>query len=169
MGCLCSKPNSVEDSRESPGERFHQKGSLNKRVGSSRREEIVGSKDRLENNDVKVMLIDEKVNGSNCYYDNQRIHTVEIDDQIERKRIENCQVTVINPPSMGRLPKAAEAELVAAGWPSWLAAAAGDAIKGWIPRRANTFEKLNKVCFFLTLCSICFHFVFRSTKIAIAR
>ncbi|KAJ0054010.1 hypothetical protein Pint_02256 [Pistacia integerrima] len=165
MGGLCSKPTPVEDSRESPRERLHQKGSLNKHVSSSRREEIVGSKDRLENNDVKVMLIDKKVNGSNRYYDNHGIETINIDDQIERKkmiqeqierkkmiddqiekkRIENCQVTVINHPSMGRLPKAAEAEQVAAGWPSWLAAAAGDAIKGWIPRRANTFEKLDKI------------------------
>lgn len=31
------------------------------------------------------------------------------------------------------------------GWPSWLLAVAGDAIQGWTPRRANTFEKLSKV------------------------
>lgn len=31
------------------------------------------------------------------------------------------------------------------GWPSWLMAVAGDAIRDWTPRRANTFEKLDKV------------------------
>ncbi|KAJ7945654.1 Kinase family protein [Quillaja saponaria] len=31
------------------------------------------------------------------------------------------------------------------GWPSWLLAVAGDAIQGWAPRRANTFEKLAKI------------------------
>jgi len=31
------------------------------------------------------------------------------------------------------------------GWPSWLMAVAGDAIGEWTPRRANTFEKLDKV------------------------
>lgn len=31
------------------------------------------------------------------------------------------------------------------GWPSWLCTVAGDAIKDWTPRRANTFEKLDKV------------------------
>lgn len=31
------------------------------------------------------------------------------------------------------------------GWPAWLVAVAGDAIKDWTPRRANTFEKLDKV------------------------
>ncbi|KAL6972987.1 [pyruvate dehydrogenase (acetyl-transferring)] kinase [Sarracenia purpurea var. burkii] len=31
------------------------------------------------------------------------------------------------------------------GWPSWLCDVAGDAIKDWTPRRANTFEKLDKI------------------------
>ncbi|KAH7578531.1 hypothetical protein JRO89_XS01G0394200 [Xanthoceras sorbifolium] len=31
------------------------------------------------------------------------------------------------------------------GWPSWLMAVAGDAIRDWTPRRANTFEKLDKI------------------------
>lgn len=43
------------------------------------------------------------------------------------------------------LPLGAEAEEAAAGWPSWLTSVAGDAIKGWVPRRADSFEKLDKV------------------------
>lgn len=35
-------------------------------------------------------------------------------------------------------------ELVAAGWPSWLAADAGEALKGWLPRRVDTFKNLGK-------------------------
>ncbi|GER54195.1 protein kinase superfamily protein, partial [Striga asiatica] len=31
------------------------------------------------------------------------------------------------------------------GWPSWLNDVAGQAIKDWKPRRANTFEKLDKI------------------------
>ncbi|XP_065859783.1 probable serine/threonine-protein kinase At1g09600 [Euphorbia lathyris] len=34
---------------------------------------------------------------------------------------------------------------VVAGWPSWLTAVAGEAINGWAPRRAESFEKLVKV------------------------
>ncbi|XVE67500.1 hypothetical protein DITRI_Ditri08aG0166100 [Diplodiscus trichospermus] len=34
---------------------------------------------------------------------------------------------------------------VVAGWPSWLAAVAGEAINGWIPRKADSFEKLEKI------------------------
>ncbi|KAL3835364.1 hypothetical protein ACJIZ3_010100 [Penstemon smallii] len=33
----------------------------------------------------------------------------------------------------------------AEGWPSWLVEVAGDVIKDWKPRRANTFEKLDKI------------------------
>ncbi|KAK6132671.1 hypothetical protein DH2020_033587 [Rehmannia glutinosa] len=41
--------------------------------------------------------------------------------------------------------RANEGEQVAAGWPPWLAAVAGEAIKGWLPRRADSFEKLDKI------------------------
>lgn len=39
-------------------------------------------------------------------------------------------------------------EHAAAGWPSWLTSVAGEAVKGWLPRKANSFEKLDKVRFF---------------------
>ncbi|XP_050380152.1 cyclin-dependent kinase C-2 C-like [Argentina anserina] len=38
-----------------------------------------------------------------------------------------------------------EAEQVAAGWPSWLSAAAGEAIYGWVPLKADAYEKLEKI------------------------
>ncbi|RWW57611.1 hypothetical protein BHE74_00035583 [Ensete ventricosum] len=38
-----------------------------------------------------------------------------------------------------------EGEQVAAGWPAWLSAVAGEAIKGWVPLKADSFEKLEKV------------------------
>lgn len=37
------------------------------------------------------------------------------------------------------------------GWPSWLLDAAGDAIQSWTPRRANTFEKIDKVLIWKSL------------------
>ncbi|CAN1348091.1 Probable serine/threonine-protein kinase At1g54610 [Linum perenne] len=36
-------------------------------------------------------------------------------------------------------------EQVAAGWPPWLSAVCGEALNGWIPRRADTFEKIDKI------------------------
>ncbi|KAK8479049.1 hypothetical protein V6N13_028422 [Hibiscus sabdariffa] len=38
-----------------------------------------------------------------------------------------------------------EAEHVAAGWPSWLSSAAGEAVHGWVPLQADAFEKLDKI------------------------
>lgn len=48
-------------------------------------------------------------------------------------------------PRLSNPPKHVHGEQVAAGWPAWLSAVAGEAIKGWIPRRADTFEKLDKI------------------------
>lgn len=46
---------------------------------------------------------------------------------------------------LGNLQKYVEGEHVAAGWPAWLSAVAGEAIHGWVPRRADSYEKLEKV------------------------
>ncbi|KAJ6802798.1 putative protein kinase superfamily protein [Iris pallida] len=43
------------------------------------------------------------------------------------------------------IPGQARGEQVAAGWPAWLSAVAGEAIKEWTPRRADSFEKLDKI------------------------
>jgi hypothetical protein len=46
---------------------------------------------------------------------------------------------------LGNLHKFVQSEHVAAGWPAWLSAVAGDAIHGWIPLRPDAFQKLQKV------------------------
>lgn len=48
-------------------------------------------------------------------------------------------------PRLSNPPKNVHGEQVAAGWPSWLSAVAGEAINGWTPRRADSFEKLDKI------------------------
>lgn len=50
-------------------------------------------------------------------------------------------------PRLSNPPGHAHGEQVAAGWPSWLSNVAGEAIKGWTPRRADTFEKIDKAIF----------------------
>lgn len=45
------------------------------------------------------------------------------------------------------MPRGRHGEQVVAGWPSWLSSVAGEAIQGWLPRRADSFEKLDKVGF----------------------
>ncbi|KAL4566493.1 hypothetical protein LXL04_030609 [Taraxacum kok-saghyz] len=46
---------------------------------------------------------------------------------------------------LGNLHRYVEVEQVAAGWPAWLTAVAGEAIHGWLPLRAESFEKLEKI------------------------
>nr|QYW07110.1 cyclin-dependent kinase like 11 [Dimocarpus longan] len=46
---------------------------------------------------------------------------------------------------LGNLHKYVEGEQVAAGWPAWLTAVAGEAIQGWVPLRADAYEKLEKI------------------------
>ncbi|XP_010553990.1 PREDICTED: probable serine/threonine-protein kinase At1g54610 [Tarenaya hassleriana] len=38
-----------------------------------------------------------------------------------------------------------EAEQASAGWPAWLCSAAAEAVHGWVPLRAEAFEKLEKI------------------------
>ncbi|KAJ6312885.1 hypothetical protein OIU77_014415 [Salix suchowensis] len=137
MGCNCCKPSAIEDSKESPRERLSNKASSDLRVSwatSSRREEAYWAKDRCDSNDGSAMLIDKQMNRS------LRVHGGK---HVEVKR-GKPEYAVVQHPGMGSIPKATKGEQVAAGWPSWLATVAGEAIKGWLPRRADSFEKLDK-------------------------
>lgn len=46
---------------------------------------------------------------------------------------------------MMSMPHGAKGEQAAAGWPSWLTSVAAEAIQGWVPRSAESFEKLHKI------------------------
>lgn len=46
---------------------------------------------------------------------------------------------------MWNMNRQAEAEQIAAGWPAWLSNVAGEAIHGWVPLKADSFQKLEKV------------------------
>ncbi|XP_040385279.1 probable serine/threonine-protein kinase At1g54610 [Oryza brachyantha] len=46
---------------------------------------------------------------------------------------------------LGNMHRYVEAEQVAAGWPSWLSAVAAEAVHGWVPLKAENFEKLDKI------------------------
>ncbi|KAK4850290.1 hypothetical protein QYF36_005385 [Acer negundo] len=138
MGGICCKPSAIEDSKESPRERLSSKAQSDLRVSratSSRREEAYRVKDRYDSNDGRAMLIDKQVNGS------VRLHG----ENFDRKREKMEYVVAQHHPGMGTIPKAIEGEQVAAGWPAWLATVAGEAIRGWLPRRADSFEKLDKI------------------------
>ncbi|KAG8637130.1 hypothetical protein MANES_15G087101v8 [Manihot esculenta] len=118
MGCICCKPSVIEDSKDNPRERLTSKVSSDLRASkatSFRREEAYGEKDRYD--DGRAMLIDKQSNVS------VRLHGGEYVDR-KRKKMENA---VAQHPGMGSIPKATEGE------------------QGWLPRRADSFEKLDKI------------------------
>ncbi|KAL5205813.1 hypothetical protein ABZP36_034022 [Zizania latifolia] len=45
---------------------------------------------------------------------------------------------------LGNMHRYVEAEQVAAGWPWWLSTVAAEAVHGWVPLKAESFEKLEK-------------------------
>ncbi|CAA3006928.1 probable serine threonine- kinase At1g54610, partial [Olea europaea subsp. europaea] len=143
MGCVCCKPYAVGDSKESLRERLSNKTSSDlqvPRVVSSRREDESRVKESLDNNNSsnncngRAVLMDKQVNGS------ARSHN----ENFERKTEMAEYISVVQHPGMGMVPRGTEGEQVSAGWPPWLVAVAGEAIRGWVPRRADSFEKLDK-------------------------
>ncbi|XP_047329926.1 probable serine/threonine-protein kinase At1g54610 [Impatiens glandulifera] len=141
MGCVCGKPSSIEDSKESPRRQrpLSKASSQSQKPGriSSKRSQSFQVNERPDVSGIRIGSIDRKVSHS---------RRVQQDERSEKKKTDNPEVVLIHAhPAMGLVPKAVEGEQVAAGWPSWLAAEAGEALKGWIPRRADTFEKLDKI------------------------
>lgn len=46
---------------------------------------------------------------------------------------------------LGNIYRYIEGEQAAAGWPTWLSNVAKEAIHGWVPLKAESYEKLEKV------------------------
>ncbi|XP_019431399.1 PREDICTED: probable serine/threonine-protein kinase At1g54610 [Lupinus angustifolius] len=146
MGCVTSKNLVVEDSREedlrtkltSRSKRETSEMSVS-RLSSSIRVEGIRERDKLfDGVDMKASLLDKNGSGSVELYDDDG-------DRNGKKKMEKPELTALNHPGLGRILKASEGEQVAAGWPTWLSSAAGEAIEGWTPRSANTFERFFKI------------------------
>ncbi|KAI4320739.1 hypothetical protein MLD38_034184 [Melastoma candidum] len=138
MGCRCCKPSAIEDRKESPCDRLSRKPSTdlrNSRRSFTRRYGSHRVKDKYSSrNDERLISANKHSNGS------LRL----VAENYERRR-EKKGYAVAPHPEMETIPKATEGQQIAAGWPPWLVAAAGEAIKGWLPRRADSFEKLDKI------------------------
>lgn len=77
---------------------------------------------------------------------------VQLENKMSRKKKKNntrsesgLSVTELSESGRINLNRYVEVEQVAAGWPAWLSAVAGEAIRGWVPLKAESFEKLEKV------------------------
>ncbi|WVZ00012.1 hypothetical protein V8G54_026081 [Vigna mungo] len=141
MGCIASKSAAVDDSREGVARELTSSSRRTSEMkvsalGSKKRVDGVWGKDKvLDGADMKVSLIGKESDGSMRLFDYQN----------GKKKKEKPESAVLDHPGLGRLPKGLEGEQVAAGWPTWLSSVAGEAIQGWIPRRADTFERFGKI------------------------
>uniref|UniRef100_A0A7N0ULN0 Protein kinase domain-containing protein n=1 Tax=Kalanchoe fedtschenkoi TaxID=63787 RepID=A0A7N0ULN0_KALFE len=139
MGGVCGRPSAIEDS---PKEKLPRtltkakgKGSSHAplKLNSSARDpdEELWLQGRVTVADAKPAFIDKKSNASSKRsYDDRNIETHKLEVNHLADRV---------------VPHAIDGELLAAGWPLWLVEAAPEALKGWLPRRADTFEKLDKI------------------------
>lgn len=135
MGCACVKPAAVHESTPSPKAKPS-------RQSSARHSDVSGKFDITQAGDGLPEKAREKK--KTHLQQNDNVGIIQVSEPISAKRRDKGIIRV-EKPKLSNPPKHIEGEQVAAGWPAWLSAVAGEAIKGWIPRRADSFEKLDKI------------------------
>ncbi|CDY13111.1 BnaA09g17060D [Brassica napus] len=108
-----------------------------KKINSSRIDDSSQSKEEQE--DRSSYRDDAKVEFSSSRFSEKHPEISEIGDTDE----DEDEDTTTPHEELKREPSVAEQ--VAAGWPAWLVSVAGEALVDWTPRRASTFEKLEKI------------------------
>ncbi|XP_050384117.1 probable serine/threonine-protein kinase At1g54610 [Argentina anserina] len=128
MGCIISReaPSGVETASKSVREDLS--------VESSRKVDDVV----VANVDSEVQVVGEVVVGGDEAKKEENGHESQRPPKGERRRSKPN-------PRLSNMPNKARGEQVAAGWPPWLTAVCGEALNGWIPRKADTFEKIDKI------------------------
>lgn len=145
MGCACSKAEVLDDPSPSTKESNRPSRQSSERYSIS----AASAANKTNHSQHSSGLLAEKQERGS------RRLSQEQQDEYHRNRSQRVKHShelsqPLVPPSRHRerisnLPKHVEGEQVAAGWPAWLSAVAGEAIRGWIPRRADSFEKLDKI------------------------
>ncbi|GFY94681.1 protein kinase superfamily protein [Actinidia rufa] len=136
MGCIYSKGTSANAYVENHVGDKGSKKSSKRIVSSSRRDEAIVEVDNGAN-DATARLISTQPTAENVGSSPPSAW-----DEREKKTV------VVEKPHISRvfsISGGVDGGQVAAGWPSWLTAVAGEAIKGWVPRKADSFEKLDKI------------------------
>ncbi|MCL7041401.1 hypothetical protein MKW94_029978 [Papaver nudicaule] len=130
MGCISSKE--AASVKPASSEEFRDNGSAISGTSSMQ------IQTKLPEPDYKKVIHSRNNNGggggNNKLGDSKRENKPKVEDQAISRSFR-----------MRNMHRHVEGEQVAAGWPSWLSAVAGEAIHGWIPLRAESFEKLEKI------------------------
>ncbi|KAG2262024.1 hypothetical protein Bca4012_013318 [Brassica carinata] len=138
MGCIISKKKSPKRNLHPP----HRKESSEKRssrINSSRIDDSSQSKDNSNHIDAKVRLIEPEKFISEKHPEIPEIGDTDDDDDEEEDKY-----STPHEEELKREPSTVPKE-ESHGWPAWLVSVAGEALVGWTPRRASSFEKLEKI------------------------
>ncbi|THG14305.1 hypothetical protein TEA_015060 [Camellia sinensis var. sinensis] len=158
MGCICSKgSNEVENENENEKEKEKElnKPSVQVFAPSKREKIVVGNGCYAESvgHTISKPVLQPSmgsVPGKNDE-DKKKNRIVERPTSGNHQRRATMDGVAVNggqATTMSRIismPRATEGEQIVAGWPSWLTSVAGEAIQGWVPRSADSFERLKKI------------------------
>jgi hypothetical protein len=137
MGCICSKGGRANNFLDNNVRRKEKNKPAKRLVSLSRKDEVVVEVDGSAN-DATASLISNQPGNDNVEY-----APVSSDEGEKKEIIEKANNRMSS--SIVSMSNGERGAQVVAGWPSWLTAVAGEAINGWVPRRADSFEKLDKV------------------------
>ncbi|KAG5224571.1 serine/threonine-protein kinase [Salix suchowensis] len=134
MGSICSKGAAEEDVNINKNERQVEVDRFSVQLVApaiSNKEEILVDVRRVLNGNAGNVIVSVE----------KGERKTKVDDEKKKKKGHHRSVAM-DLKSIDDQPRpGAERE----AWPKWLEAAAGEAVKGWLPRRADSFEKLDKI------------------------
>lgn len=152
MGCICSKGTSTNDvANEKQREKKELSTSSVQLVASSRKGDVVievGGGGSGSVRPVSRQALPPTLNGSKDAEKNTIIVERPTNARHQRRATMDIGPKGGQALPLSRLvsmPDGAQGEQIVSGWPSWLTSVAGEAIQGWVPRRADSFEKLDKI------------------------
>ncbi|XAR55662.1 Cyclin-dependent kinase [Bertholletia excelsa] len=129
MGCICSKgTDAIEDEAANELEKEKSLTKSSVQLAPSKRGEILVGIVSFANSDFTHTITNP-------------VLQVRMDSKHGTKYEEQKTKTV----AITSMQHGMKGEQIAAGWPQWLTSVAGEAIHGWVPRSADSFEKLHKI------------------------
>lgn len=163
MGCICSKGTGASEYVESSHARDKGSGRSSRKLSaSSERENSLIEADAGGNDATARLIVNHHRNHNNgsapaSSSDEEGNKAVAVEKstksppQLHKRHGQKMEAGVKGGQGesimhgMGSAIHGERGAQVVAGWPSWLAAVAGEAINGWVPRKADSFEKLEKI------------------------
>lgn len=145
MGCVCSK--GTKDENKVKKEKASRKSSK-RLVASSRKEEVAVEVDNGGNDATARLISTEHAEKSACSTPTAWEEGDKKPMVFEKTEVPKLATLEPGQPQICRvlsIKNGVDGTQVVAGWPSWLTSVAGEAIKGWVPRKGDSFEKLDKV------------------------